>query len=235
MQAVLVHGEPMMIDHTPDADVSAGQVIVAGAHLLIAHLAIYAGKLGALSVGPAVYRMVKANEQLNQYGLVYWDADGNPYNGVAGTGAVTATSAGNTVAGLVLEAAAATDETALVFLFNAPSVTNTIRESLSAAIADPGNAGAIPVLNSGSVDIVTAGAETRTLAAPTFRGQLLSIGMKTDGGDCVITCATLVNATGNNTITLNDAGDVVLLQAKVNGANLRWSVVANDGAALSTV
>jgi hypothetical protein len=59
--------------------------------------------------------------------------------------------------------------------------------------------------------------------------------MKTDGGDCVITCATTVNQTGNNTITLNDAGDAVLLVGKVNGANKRWSVVSNDGAALSTV
>lgn len=102
-------------------------------------------------------------------------------------------------------------------------------------IADPGNAGAIAVTSSGSVDIVTAAAETRTLAAPSFRGQLLSISMKTDGGDCVITCSTTVNQTGNNTITLNDAGDQVLLVAKRNGANLRWSVVANDGATLSTV
>jgi len=33
----------------------------------------------------------------------------------------------------------------------------------------------------------------------------------------------------------NDAGDAVLLVAKTNGANIRWSVVSNDGAALSTV
>ena len=59
--------------------------------------------------------------------------------------------------------------------------------------------------------------------------------MKTDGGDAVVTCATTVNQTGNNTITLNDAGDAVRLVAKQNGANLRWSVVSNDGATLSTV
>ena len=57
--------------------------------------------------------------------------------------------------------------------------------------------------------------------------------MKTDGGDCVITCATTVNQAGNTTITLNDAGDAVLLVGKVNGANKRWSVVSNDGAALA--
>jgi hypothetical protein len=85
------------------------------------------------------------------------------------------------------------------------------------------------------VDIVTTAAQTRTLAAPTYAGQMLLVSMKTDGGDCVITCATTVNQTGNNTITFNDAGDSVLLVAKTNGANIRWSVVSNDGAALTTV
>jgi hypothetical protein len=109
------------------------------------------------------------------------------------------------------------------------------RGPLESLIADPGNAGAIPVTRSGHVEIVTAGAETRTLAAPSFNGQLLLISMKTDGGDAVLTCATTLNQTANNTLTFNDAGDAVLLVAKQNGANLRWSVVSNDGAALSTV
>ena len=105
----------------------------------------------------------------------------------------------------------------------------------TANIADPGNAGAIPVTASGHVDIVTAAAETRTLAAPSFVGQELILSMKTDGGDCVITVATTINQTGNNTITLNDAGDAVLLVAKASGTNKRWSVAYNDGASLSTV
>jgi len=113
-----------------------------------------------------------------------------------------------------------------------PSVS---RGGLENDITDPGNAGAIPVTDSGTVQIVTAGAETRTLAAPTILGQQLLITMKTDGGDAVITVSTTVNQTGNNTITLNDAGDAVLLVAKQNGANLRWSVVSNDGASLTTV
>ena len=121
-------------------------------------------------------------------------------------------------------------------LWNGPvAVTNTVHNALTASITDPGNAGAIPVTDSGECEIVTAAAETRTLAAPTYAGQLLLISMKTDGGDCVIACATTVNQTGNNRITLNDAGDAVLLVAKVNGTNKRWSVVSNDGAALSTV
>lgn len=103
------------------------------------------------------------------------------------------------------------------------------------AITDPGNAGAIAVTKSGYCPLVSAGAETRTLAAPSFIGQRILLYLKTDGGDCVVTVATGINQTGNNTITFNDAGDTVELVAKENGANKRWTLVVNDGAALSTV
>ena len=102
-------------------------------------------------------------------------------------------------------------------------------------VDDPGDAGAISVERNGVVALVSAGAETRTLAAPSFVGQSLQLNFKTDGGDCVITCATAVNQTGNNTLTFADAGDHLLLQAGQSGANFRWRVVANDGVALSTV
>ena len=104
------------------------------------------------------------------------------------------------------------------------------------AIADPGNAGAIAVTVSGYVPLVTAGAETRTMAAPTYIGQECNLYFKTDGpGDCVVTIATTVNQTGNNTLTFADEGDHILLQAVESGANKRWRVVANDGVALATV
>lgn len=102
-------------------------------------------------------------------------------------------------------------------------------------ISDPGDGEAIGVDKSGYVNLVSAGAETRTIAAPTFVGQLLQLNFQTDGGDCVITVATTVNQTGNNTLTFADAGDHLLLQAGQSGANLRWRVVANDGVALTTV
>jgi hypothetical protein len=105
----------------------------------------------------------------------------------------------------------------------------------AADVADPGDAGAIPVTQSASVAITTAGAETRTLAIPTFIGQRLSICLDTDGGDCVITVASAVNQTGNNTLTGADAGDHISLEAITVGGTLAWRVLANDGWALSTV
>lgn len=102
-------------------------------------------------------------------------------------------------------------------------------------IADPGDGNAIPVTRSGQVAITTAGAETRTLAIPTLPGQRLTISMDVDVDDAVITVASAFNQTGNNTITLDTAGDTVeLVGVQVAGA-LVWRVVVNDGASLTTV
>lgn len=111
----------------------------------------------------------------------------------------------------------------------------TYRDPLSNAIADPGASGAIPVTVNGNVPLVTAAAETRTLAAPAFAGQELLLSFKTDAGDCVITCATAVNMAGNNTLTFSDAGEAILMVGVTVGANVRWRVVCNDGVELSTV
>lgn len=102
------------------------------------------------------------------------------------------------------------------------------------AITDPGDEGAIPVTVGGYVPLVTGGAETRTLAAPSYPGQELLLYLKTDQGNCVITCATGVNQTGNTRITFDTAGDIVLLKAIEVGANNRWRVVVNDGATIDT-
>jgi hypothetical protein len=106
---------------------------------------------------------------------------------------------------------------------------------LERVIADPGNAGAIPITRSGHVALVTAGAETRTLAAPTVAGRELLLYCKTYVGNCVVTCATTVNETGNNTITFSATGQSLKLTAVEEGSNFRWRLAQADGAALSTV
>lgn len=102
-------------------------------------------------------------------------------------------------------------------------------------ITDPGASGAIPVNANGCCQIVTAGAETRTLAIPSRLGLLLNITFRTDGGDCVIATASAINQTGNNRITLNDAGDSIMLRSVKIANALAWRVVVNDGCTLSTV
>lgn len=104
------------------------------------------------------------------------------------------------------------------------------------AIADPGDGGAIPVTKSGSVAITTTGVDdTRTLAIPALAGITLAISLDVDAGDAVITVAAAINQAANNTITMEDAGDTIVLTAVQVAAALVWRVMANDTCALTTV
>lgn len=105
----------------------------------------------------------------------------------------------------------------------------------TATLADPGDAGAIPVTLSGYVPLVTGGAETRTLADADAPGLTLDLYLKTDGGDCVVTAASPVNQTGNNTLTFDNAGEHIRISSIEDGSDYEWRVVANDGVGLTTV
>lgn len=97
-------------------------------------------------------------------------------------------------------------------------------------ILDPGDAGAIPVDRSGMCALVTGGAETRTLAAPTSIGREIVLYLKTDGGNCVITCATTVNSAGNTTITFDTVREALRLIAVESDSTLVWVVTGGDAA-----
>lgn len=100
-------------------------------------------------------------------------------------------------------------------------------------IADPGNAGAISVVWSGVCALTSAGAETRTLAIPTFAGQRLVLVTDTYVGAIVITSAQRINQAGNTIITVGAVGDTCELVGVTIGGALRWQVGWNDGMALS--
>jgi len=93
---------------------------------------------------------------------------------------------------------------------------------------------AINVTRSHSIAITQNGAETNTLAIPTFRGQRLVLFVDTDtSGARVVTSAQRINQAGNTIITMTDVGDYIELQAITIAGALRWQVVANDGCVLS--
>lgn len=103
-------------------------------------------------------------------------------------------------------------------------------------IADPGDAGAIPVIYPKAICKLTTGAaDTRTIAAPTMEDQELTVYVTVDGGTVVITVATTVNVANNNTITMADVGDYFKLRSVDEAGTFRWVIVENDSAALSTV
>jgi hypothetical protein len=102
-------------------------------------------------------------------------------------------------------------------------------------ILDPGSSGVIrPRKDRAYVPLVTSGAETRTLPDPEVAGKQVTLGFKTDGGNCVITASTAINQSGNTIMTLADAGDEITLRSIEKGANHVWRVVSNDGVALSS-
>lgn len=219
------------IDHRPGSDLPNGSVVRAGSLIGVTPVDIPANRLGALTTR-GVFDVVKANEPVSAGDVLYWDDDGNPVGGTAGTGAATTTSTANTFIGFAMAAALAGDARVRVLWTGPVSLTNTVHNALTAAITDPGNAGAIPVTGSGICPLVSGGVETRTLAAPTNAGQIIALAMKTDAGDITVTCATGLNQAGNTTATFGDAGDTLVLVAVEVGSNKRWRVLSNDGVTL---
>jgi len=100
---------------------------------------------------------------------------------------------------------------------------------------DPGDAGAIPAKGS-FVNLITgASGETRTLGDPGGSGQFITLHLLTDGGgDCVVTCASAVNVTGNTVLTFADATDLwVGISIRDGAGTFAWREIQNDGVALS--
>jgi predicted RecA/RadA family phage recombinase len=111
-QARFVHNG-RAVDYTPGSAVAAGAVIIQGPLVGIATRAIASGELGALET-EGVFDIVKATGAISAGALVYWDADGDPVSGTAGSGALTTTSSGNTLAGKAVAAAVSGDATVRV-------------------------------------------------------------------------------------------------------------------------
>lgn len=76
-QALYVHGSKVAIDHTPDADVHAGDVVVIGGKCACAPVDIPAGTPGALAAS-GVFDVVKSvSTDVIASGLdIYWSAGG---------------------------------------------------------------------------------------------------------------------------------------------------------------
>lgn len=127
----------------------------------------------------------------------------------------------------VLQAAGAEDDLCQVLL-------GQPLPDLESTITDPGDAGAVPVTGDGVCAMTSAGAETRTIAAPGYLGQEISLIDDTHVGNIVVTSATAVNQAGNNTLTFGAAADACTLKAMTVGGSLVWRITLNDGVALTT-
>lgn len=107
--------------------------------------------------------------------------------------------------------------------------------SIATTIADPGDGAAIPVTSSGILNLtVGAGAETNTLAIPSFVGQMLIINENVAGaGTRAITCAQAINVGGNTIMTFNAVRDIICLVGVLAANALRWQIAWNTNVAIS--
>ena len=118
------------------------------------------------------------------------------------------------------------------------NVLQQIAGTTELEILDPGSGGTIPVDRSmGICPVVTGGAEARKIASPARAGIIITICLKTDGGDLAITGegSEILNS-GNGTeptATMADAGDLLTLISINKGTSIVWSPIANNGAAMS--
>lgn len=97
-------------------------------------------------------------------------------------------------------------------------------------ILDPGDAGTIKVDRSPAyVGLVSATAETRTLARPDAVGDILEIQMATDGGDITLTVTGGYNEAGDTTFTFSDPGQFATFTSAYDGTNYFWRLTSHYG------
>lgn len=96
-------------------------------------------------------------------------------------------------------------------------------------IVDPGDAGAIVAdRNPMYVPLVSAAAETRTLARPTKVGDIVILFFKTDGGDITLTVTGGFNEAADTTLTFANAGEFAMFVSCYDGTNYLWRQVSNS-------
>ncbi len=96
------------------------------------------------------------------------------------------------------------------------------------SMQDPGNAGLIRVTEDLQIlEMVSSGAETRTLANPTKSGIRFVLRMMTDGGDIVVTASNGFNNAGESQATFNDASDLLNLLSVETATHgtFRWQIM----------
>lgn len=98
------------------------------------------------------------------------------------------------------------------------------------SIKDPGSAGTIRVERDlAHVALVSAGAEARTLSAPTQANLRCLLYAKTVGGTITLTVTGGYDESGSTTGTFTATGQCVQFISVEEGSNYRWRVVSYDG------
>lgn len=120
-------------------------------------------------------------------------------------------------------------------------ILETLYEAFTANIgpgllADPGDAGTIrPTMNFQICEMVSAGAETRTLANPNRSGIRFILRLLTDGGNVVVTAANGLNVLLETEATFADESDFLSLVSVKTSTGYRWEIMeGNAGTVVSS-
>lgn len=120
------------VDYTPVSAVAAGDPVVIGTGVFISTQDIAASTKGALASSGVFDVKKKAATAIAVGDTVYWDADGDPVEGTAGTGAATTTASSAVLMGKCVEVAAASgDERVRVRISNI-EVSNAVASAVTA-------------------------------------------------------------------------------------------------------
>ena len=103
------------LDHIPDAEVKAGDVIVQGKLVGVTKLDIAAGKLGAIATG-GVFDLTKGSEAIAVGAPVYWNATDQVATASADNGGTGEDKVDYAYVGLAVATAAAGDASVRVLL-----------------------------------------------------------------------------------------------------------------------
>lgn len=137
-QAVFVQ-EGCSIDYTPVSAVSAGDVVLIGDnYVAVAKRDIAANAKGALDVD-GVFDGVKDSSDIEFGDPLYWDSDGDPVGGTAGTGAFSSDATKGPFAGWALEDAGPSATTVRLDLESRDSAVAVARSALVQDDAKPYN------------------------------------------------------------------------------------------------
>ena len=98
------------------ADIKSGDLVLVEDLAVVALVDIAMGGIGNCAVDEVWELSAKAGEAIAQGAKLYWDADGDPQGGTAGTGCITATATGNQYIGIAWADAAADSATVRVKL-----------------------------------------------------------------------------------------------------------------------
>lgn len=171
---VLLRADGDSIDYTEGAaDKTAGDVVVSSCGIpgIVAGDIDYSVNAKGVLHVEGVYDFPQAAEIITLGQDVFWDADGNPYGGTAGSGAATATAEGNTYLGVALATTTATTTYVRVrrVITPAKQVTPMRVATVAAGGTAQANANAVPT----GFTLVTGANDTAAIVLPAAAAGLV--------------------------------------------------------------